>query len=66
MSIRGLRPEVEDHLRKLAGDRPVTNQRPIDEVIATFMMGPGEEETRALARQIYAAHREFFDLIGDR
>ena len=66
MQIRGLRPEVEQRLRDIAeADSPVET-RPIDDVINAYLAGARDQETRELAKQVVAEHREFFDLNGDR
>jgi hypothetical protein len=61
-----MRPEVEDRLRELAVSEPPAEQGSTDDLIAAFMKGAQDTATRALARQIFAEHQEFFDLIGDR
>jgi hypothetical protein len=66
MTIQGMRPEVEQRLRELADAGEPPDARSIDQIIAATMAGARDNETRELARQIFAEHKEFFDLIGDR
>jgi hypothetical protein len=66
MTPRGLRPDVQERLRILADAEAPTDTRPIDDVIAAFLAGAGDDETKTLARQVLNEHREFFELIGDR
>jgi len=68
MTIQNIRPEVEQRLRELALAGESVDRRPVDQVITAFLAGAraADDETSRLARQIYAEHQEFFDLIGDR
>jgi hypothetical protein len=66
MQIRGLRPEVEQRLREVADAASPAGTRPIDDVISAYMAGARDKESRELAKQVVAEHREFFDLIGDQ
>jgi hypothetical protein len=66
MTIQGLAPDVEERLRQLAeADAPADNRK-IDDVMAAFMAGARDTETRALARQVLSEHSDFFDMVGDR
>ncbi|MBU2663564.1 hypothetical protein KOI35_08605 [Actinoplanes bogorensis] len=59
-----MRPEVAQRLQELTTkprDAPT-----IDQLIAAFMAGAEETETRQLARKVLAEHRDFFELNGDR
>ena len=66
MQIRGLRPEVEQRLSEIAEAEPSVSTQPIDDMMSAFMAGARDTETRELAKQVLAEHREFFDLLGDR
>jgi hypothetical protein len=66
MTPRGLRPEVLKRLRELSDAEIPTDTRPIGDVIAAYMAGTRDDETRALARQVLAEHKEFFEMIGER
>jgi hypothetical protein len=66
MTIQGIRPEAEQRLRELAEARQPADSPPIDMVIAAFMAGAADSDTKELVRQVMANHQEFFDMIGDR
>jgi hypothetical protein len=66
MTIQDTNPAVEQRLRELAGARQPAGSPPIDKLIAAFMAGAEDNETKQLARQIFAEHKDFFDMIGDR
>jgi hypothetical protein len=66
MTPRGLKPEVEERLLLLAEAETPVDTRALDDVMAAFMAGARDRETRALARQVLAGHKEFFDMVGDR
>jgi hypothetical protein len=66
MTPRGLRPEAQERLRELTDAETPTDPRPIDDVIAAFVAGVRDDETRALAQQVMTEHKEFFELIGER
>jgi hypothetical protein len=66
MTPRGLTPEVEERIVQLAEADTSADDLSIDHVVAAFMAGARDSETRELARQVLAEHREFFDLVGDR
>jgi hypothetical protein len=66
MTLRGLMPEVEERLLRLAEDNAPTSEHGLDEVMAAFMAGARDTETRALARRVLSEHRVFFDMTGDR
>jgi hypothetical protein len=57
---------VQERLCQLTEEEAPTDTRPIDDVIAAFMAGARDDETRALARQVFAEHKEFFEMIGER
>jgi hypothetical protein len=61
-----LKPEVRDRLLQLAEADMPADARPLDDVMAAFMAGARDRETRALARQVLAEHKDFFDMVGDR
>ncbi|MGK5679895.1 hypothetical protein [Actinoplanes sp. URMC 104] len=66
MTTQDMQPEAARRLRELGESRQLPGAPSIDQLIAAFMAGAKENETRQLARQILAGHREFFDMIGDR
>ena len=66
MTIQGTQPQAEQRLRELAEENQPADGRSIDQVIAAFMAGARDNETRDLARQIFAEHKDFFDMVGDR
>ena len=66
MTTQQFRPEVEERLRQLDSSVHQADAVPIENVISACLAGARDDEARELARQVLAAHREFFDLIGDR
>ncbi|WP_433372507.1 hypothetical protein ACQPZX_49605 [Actinoplanes sp. CA-142083] len=66
MTTQDFRPEVEERLRQLDPSVHQPDAEPLDNVINAYLAGGSNSETRELARRVYAEHREFFDLIGDR
>jgi hypothetical protein len=66
MTTKDLRPEVAERLLRLD---PVVHRQDaehIEDVISAYLAGARNDEARDLARLVFAEHREFFDLIGDR
>ena len=59
-------PEAEQRLRELAAAHQPADSQPIDNVIAAFLAGAADSETKELVRQVLASHQDFFDMIGDR
>ena len=66
MTPRGLIPEVEERLLQLAESDAPADTRSLGDVMAAYMAGARDSETRELARKVLAEHRDFFDMVGDR
>ena len=66
MTPPGLLEEVKQRLLDLAPHERGAPGPLSDEDITEYLAGGGDAETRALARQIFAEHRAFFDLVRDR
>jgi hypothetical protein len=66
MTTQDLRPEVEERLRVLAPSLHQPAAVPMDKLIAAYLAGARDDEARELADKVFAAHKDFFDLVGDR
>ncbi|WP_236047081.1 hypothetical protein [Paractinoplanes ovalisporus] len=66
MTTQDVRPEVAQRMQEHSDNRRARDAPPINQVIAAFLAGAQESQSKRLARQVIDEHREFFDLNGDR
>lgn len=58
--------EVEQRLREFDEVNQPADGQSVNQVIAAYMAGARDSETCEPACRIFAEHKDFFDMIGDR